>query len=154
MSAKQREAILVFVDLFDGDLPPQNRVALRAIRAHLSLVDIGVTIRAVLADIGKDRLDVALDAFHFGVHAPQRVCGAVVVKFGNRADGAPGSRGMAVFAGNGQRAVRAPGIVSLPKRARSRNRRRNKEQPTADDVPGSNRNRPHPPTIGGEKSPG
>ena len=89
MSAKERKTILVFADLLYRDLPAPDRVALCAIRAHFSLVDVGVTIRAVLADVGEHRLYVALRAFHLGVHAPQRVCGPVVVKLGNRADGAP-----------------------------------------------------------------
>ena len=67
--AQQREAILVILHLLDGNIPALNGVALRAVRAHFSLVDVGMAILAILADIGKDGLDVALHALHLLVHA-------------------------------------------------------------------------------------
>jgi hypothetical protein len=69
VSSQEWEAILVILNLLDGNIPPEHGVTLRAIRPHLPLVNIGVTILALLADISKDRLNVALLARHFFVQA-------------------------------------------------------------------------------------
>jgi hypothetical protein len=59
-----------------------------------------VAVRAILSHVGEHRLEVTLNATHFLVHASQRVVRPVVVKLGNRADGAPAGCGVAVFARN------------------------------------------------------
>jgi len=69
VGAQQREAILVILHLLDGNIPALNGVAPRAVCPHFSLVDVGMAILAIFADIGKDGLDVALHALHFFVHA-------------------------------------------------------------------------------------
>jgi hypothetical protein len=81
-------------------------VALRAIRTHLPLVNIGVAILAILADIGEYRFDMALRTIHLFVHAAKGIPGLVVVELWNCADGAPTCSRMAVFAGNRERSVR------------------------------------------------
>jgi hypothetical protein len=67
--SQQWEAILVIFHLLDGDIPALNGVALCAVRAHFSLVNVGVTVLAILANVGKDGLAVALHALHLFVHA-------------------------------------------------------------------------------------
>jgi hypothetical protein len=67
--SQQRKTILVIFHLLDGDIPALNGVALRAVRAHFSLVNVSVAILAILANVREDRLDVALRALHFFVHA-------------------------------------------------------------------------------------
>jgi hypothetical protein len=69
VSPQKWETILVILNLLDGNIPPEHGVTLRAIRSHLPLVNIGVTILALLADISKDRLNVALLARYFFVQA-------------------------------------------------------------------------------------
>ena len=69
VSAEKREAILVILNLLNGIVPTKNGVTLRAIRAHLALVNIGVAILTILPHIREYRLYVALRALHFLVHA-------------------------------------------------------------------------------------
>ena len=69
VSTQQRKTILVIFYLLDRDIPALNGVALRAVCSHFSLVNVGVAILAILADVGKDGLAVALHALHFFVHA-------------------------------------------------------------------------------------
>lgn len=69
VSPEQREAVLVVFHLLHGYVPALHRVALRTVRAHLSLVHVGVTVLAILSHVRENRLDVALRALHFFVHA-------------------------------------------------------------------------------------
>jgi hypothetical protein len=104
---QQRKAILVILDLLHRHVPSLHGMALRAIRAHLPLVDVGVTVLALLADVCKHRLDMALRALHLFVHAAQRILRFVVVKLGYRSDRAPSIGGVAVFTRYLQRPMRA-----------------------------------------------
>src|ERR1700731_2460781 len=106
VSAEQREAILVIFDLLNGIIPTENRVALRAVRAHFPLVNIGVAVLTVLAHVREYRFYVALRALNFLMHAAERISCFIVIKFRDGADGAPASSGVAVLAGNGERSVR------------------------------------------------
>jgi hypothetical protein len=107
VSPQEREAILVILDLLDGNVPPEHRVTPRAICPHLPLVNIRVTVLTLLPNVGKHGLDVALRAFHFFVHAAQRISGLIVVELRDSADGAPRGSRVAVLARNLQGAVRA-----------------------------------------------
>lgn len=113
MRSQQWKTILVILDLLDGNVPALHGVALLAVRTHLSLVNVGVAVRAVFSDVCEYRLHVTFRAFHFLVHAAQRVFGFVMVKFGDGADRAPTRGCMAVFAGNRERAVRTAGGITL-----------------------------------------
>ena len=62
MRSRQREAIVVPLDLLHRYLPPSNCVALFTIRSQLPLMNICVAVLALLAHIRKDRLHVALYA--------------------------------------------------------------------------------------------
>jgi hypothetical protein len=82
-------------------------------------VDIRVTLRAFLADVGKHQFDVAFRALHLFMHAPQRIVGLVVIELRNAAYGLPTQRRMTVLARNVQSgAVRVPRDLPLPRRAR------------------------------------
>jgi hypothetical protein len=70
MGAEEWETILVIIDLLYGNLPALNRVTLRAIRSHFSLVNIGVTILASLAHIREYRFGVATRAGHLFMQTP------------------------------------------------------------------------------------
>src|SRR2546430_17075649 len=56
MGTEQRKAVLVFLHLLYGGVPALHCVALRAVRAHLSLVRIGVAVLGVLSPGRKNRL--------------------------------------------------------------------------------------------------
>ena len=103
----------MFFDLLRGLIPAVNRVALGAIGAHLATVNVRVTIGAILGDVYEDWLDVALNAVHLFVQAAKRVLRFVVIKFGNRTNGAPARSGVAVFARNVQRSVRIASCLLL-----------------------------------------
>jgi len=112
--AKQREAVLVILDLLWRDVPALHRMTLFAVRTHLPAMYVRVAVRAILSDVGEDRLYVALDALHFFVHAAQRIVRLVVIKLRHRADRTPARRRVAILAGYRQRPVRAPrGLVLL-----------------------------------------
>ena len=104
--AGQRKAVVMILDLLDGDVPPAHGVALRAIRTQLALVNIRVAILALVAYIIKYELDVACRAGHAHVHAAQRILGLIVIEFRNCANGLPTLGRMAVGAGDTEAAVR------------------------------------------------
>lgn len=107
--AKQREAILVILDLLRGNVPTLYCVTLLTIRAHLAPMNICVAVGAVLPNVRKNRLKVAVDARNFLVHATQRIVRLVVIELRHGANRTPSGRGVTVFARNGKRTVRAPG---------------------------------------------
>ena len=98
--AKQRKSVEVLLHRLDRRPPSENRVALRAVRAELRAVYVGVTIGAILADVREHRPGVASRAGYFFVHAAKRVPRGVVIEFGNGANGSPARVGVAIFAGN------------------------------------------------------
>lgn len=126
VSAEQREAVLVVLDLLHGDLPAEYGVTLRAIRTKFAPVNIRMAVRAILSDIGENWLCMTLGAFHLFVHAAQRVTRFVVIEFGNGSNGPPTRGGVAVFARNRQGTMRAPG--GLPLREGRRNNAREHEE--------------------------
>jgi hypothetical protein len=120
--AQQGETVLMIFELLDGDVPALHGVALRAVGAHLSLVDVIMTILAVLADVGENGFDVALRAGNFFVHSTKGVFGFVVVELRDCADGSPGLCGVAVFTLDGKIAVWAFARAALRSECRGRER--------------------------------
>lgn len=98
MCPDQRKPILVIPDSVQRDLPAPNGVALLAVGAHLAAMQVGVAVRALLADIGEDEAGMARRAVQLLMHAAQRIAGLIVVELGDRADWLPTRVGMAVFA--------------------------------------------------------
>lgn len=109
MRTHQGKAVLVLINLLHRNLPSLYRVALFAGCPKLTLMDIGVAVSAFLAHVREHRLRVALGATHSLVHAAQGKSGLVVVELRNVADRLPCAQGVAVLAGDVQRAVRASG---------------------------------------------
>jgi hypothetical protein len=120
VSPQEREAILVILNCLDGNVPAENGVTLGAIRAHLALVNVGMTVLTLLARVRKDRLDMALGAFHFFVHSAERILGLVVIKFRNWPDGSPTCGRVAILTGYSKRAVRASRCHTLSEGRRNR----------------------------------
>jgi len=71
--AKQREPVEVFAGFADLSLEAPDRVALRAIRAELPAVDVGMAGRAFVTDVAEDRIEVARGAGHPCVASTERV---------------------------------------------------------------------------------
>jgi len=102
--------------LLDGrkaDLPTAHCMTLRAIRAKFSEVNVGVTVRAVLAHIGEHFLHMALCAGNFFVHTAQGITGFIVVEFRIGTDGPPPRVNVAVVACQRERTMRTSGIGAL-----------------------------------------
>jgi len=106
VTTDQREAILVIADSLKSNLPTLDRVAALAVRAHLPVMDISMTVGAASPCIRENRLRVALRAGQILVQASQGKGGPVVIEFGNRTDRFPAELGMAILAGDVQVAVR------------------------------------------------
>lgn len=104
----KRETVLMLLDLLYGNMPALHRVTLLAGRAKLTLVNVSMAIRAFLANVGEHRFGMALGTSNTLVHAAQGKARLVVIELRNIADGLPSAHGVAVLAGNIQRAVRAP----------------------------------------------
>ena len=113
VGSQQREAVLVVLHLLHGDVPTLYRVTLRAIRAHLALVHVGVAVFAILGHVGENRFDVALHALHFFVHSTQRIFRFIVVEFRNGLDRPPCRGRVAVLARDRERAVRTTSCLPL-----------------------------------------
>ena len=96
-----------------GHLPAENGVALRAVCAKLSAVNICVAIRAIFSDVGEHRLGMAAGAGHLLMHPAQWIPRGVVIELGDGPDGSPTGIGVAVFAGNVKRTVRTSAGLPL-----------------------------------------
>ena len=111
--AQQRKSVEVLLHRLDRRPPSENRVTLRAVRAELRAVYVGVTIGAILANVRENRLGVTPRAGHFFVHAAKRIPRGVMIEFGNGANGSPACVRVAIFAGNVEGTVRTPARLSL-----------------------------------------
>ena len=105
----QRKAVVVLLNLLNGNLPSPDRVALLTVRSELPLMNIGMAVLASLTDIAEYRLDVTLRARHRFVHAQEWVSRLIVIEFRNGADGSPSIGGVAVLARYVQISVRTVG---------------------------------------------
>lgn len=69
MRTRQGEAVVVLLNLCNGNLPATYRMALFAVGAELPAMNVGMAVMATLAHIGEHRLDVALRAGYGLMHA-------------------------------------------------------------------------------------
>ena len=106
VSSRQREAIVVLLNVLDGNLPATNRMALFAIRAHLALMNVGMAVLAALPDVGEDHLYVTRRTGHGTMHTAQRIVRLIVVELGNRTDRLPAIRRVTVLTRHRETAVR------------------------------------------------
>ena len=88
-------------------------MALGAVGAELAAMNIGVAVRAVLANVGKNRPEVAFRAVDFFVLAAKGITSRVVAEFRNGANRGPACVRVAVLAGNGQSPMRTPAGLPL-----------------------------------------
>ena len=89
MRPDEGEAILVLINVVNGDLPSRVAMAHIALRAVLAPVDIGVAILALLAYVGEYQVGMTVRACSFAMHAAQRKACLLVIKFWNRPDRLP-----------------------------------------------------------------
>jgi hypothetical protein len=142
VSSQQREAVLVILYLLHGNVPALNRMALRAVRAHLSVMHVRVAVLALLSNIRENRFHVALNALHFFVHSAQRISCLVVIEFGYGANRLPSRGRVTVLAGHIERAVRTLRQLLLSRASRNRRLPREQNQPTR-ELQNHVRNCPH-----------
>jgi hypothetical protein len=103
---RQREAIIVLLNILDRHLPSAHGVTLLAISAQLPLVKVSVAILATCAHVAEHWFHMALRTCDVLVHSPQRIMSLIVIKFRNSADGFPAIRGVTILAGYVQVAMR------------------------------------------------
>jgi hypothetical protein len=97
MPSDQGEAIIVFPDSLQNDIPAFDGMTLFAISSHLAAMNIGVTVRAIGTGVGEDGLGMTLCAGYAFVQTAQRISGLVVIKLGDSANGFPTRGGVAVL---------------------------------------------------------
>jgi len=124
--AGQREPVHVLVDLLHRNLPAADGVTGLAVGTHLALVNVGVAVGALVADIGENHFGVASGASYALMHAAQGEFRQIVVELRHGADRLPSVNGVAVLAGEIQIAMRAMAVLS--RRLGGRSRRRQEQQ--------------------------
>ena len=133
MRSEQRKSVEVILDGLHRHVPAAHRVALGTIGAELTAMNIGVAVRAVLADIGEDGPEVALRAVNFFVHSAKRISRGVVVEFWDRANRGPARARVTVFAGYRKGSMRTPaGLLLRIRRADENNCQQKERDPRAD----------------------
>jgi hypothetical protein len=131
---KQRKPVEVLLNRLDRYLPSENRVALRAVRAELSAVNVSVAIGALASNVSERRLGVASRTGYFFMHAAKRVPRGVVVEFGDGANGGPARVRMAILAGDCEGTVRTSARLPLGIRGAAENEEHEQEQEQTTDL--------------------
>lgn len=109
----------MLVDLLNLNLPASDGMAGLAGRAHLTLVNVGMAVGALVADVAEYHLRVASRAGDAFMQAAQRIASLIVVKLRNCANRLPTVHRVAVLAGEIQIAVWAPRALRRLRRAMS-----------------------------------
>ena len=102
----QREPVLMFVDVVNGDLPTVHAVTDVALRPIFAAVQVGMAILALLANVAEDGIKMAFLAGYVDVHAAERIGRLVVIKLRVLANRHPSCRRMTILAGRFQGAMR------------------------------------------------
>ena len=113
MRSDEGEPVHVASHGLSRNLPSAIGVALRAISSEFAAMNISMAVRAVLPDVNKDRLQVALGAINFFVHPAQGVTRRVVVELGNWTNRSPADVRVTVFARSGKWAMGIPAGLPL-----------------------------------------
>jgi hypothetical protein len=133
MRAEQRKPVEVILNGLHRHVPTAHCVALGTIGPELTAMNIGVAVRAVLADIGEDGPDVALRAVNFFVHSAKRISRGVVVEFWDRANRGPACARVTVLAGYRKGSMRTPaGLLLCIRRADESKCQHKERHPRAD----------------------
>lgn len=106
----QREAVLVLINVVDGDLPTRVAVARITLRGVPAAMDIGVAVLALVMRLGEDQIGMAFRAADFGVQTTQREARFSMIELRDCADRLPSDCRVAVLAGDIQFSVRTMGL--------------------------------------------
>lgn len=107
VSSHQREAVHVILDRRYRNLPALHGMAILATRAELAAMKVGVTIRALMSDVGEDFFGMTGRAGDVRMQPPERITGLmIVIELGAGPDGSPTRGGVAASAGDFQWSVR------------------------------------------------
>jgi hypothetical protein len=98
----QREPVLMFVDVVNGDLPTVHAMTDVALRPIFAAVQVGMAILALLANVAEDGIKMAFLAGYVDVHAAERIGRLVVIKLRVLANRHPSCRRMTILAGRFQ----------------------------------------------------
>ncbi len=105
MSPQQGEAVLVLLHGLERNTPAPNCVALLALAAKLLEMQVRMTIGAFCAYIAEDQLYMTLPAIHRDVQPSKWKPCFVMGEIRNGPNGPPTGGGVAILAGNCQKAV-------------------------------------------------
>jgi hypothetical protein len=133
---EQRKSVEVLFDRLNRDIPTERGVALCAVGAHLTAMNIGVAVRAILADVGEHRPEVAGRAVKFFVHAAKWISRGVVVEFRDGANRRPACAGVTVLTRNGKGAMRTPGRLPLGSSRKGESQHKNIQREARADLTG------------------
>lgn len=107
VGAQQRKAIVMLLNRRDSHIPAPNSVTFLAVGAELTPMEIGVAIRTASGRFREHQADMTTLARNIRVQAQQLKAGLpVMIEFRLPAGRCPCGRGVTVFAGNLQVAVR------------------------------------------------
>lgn len=105
MRPYQGKPVFVIAYLLQRDLPTLDRMAVFAVSAELTAMNVRVAVGASRTDILEDQTDMAFDAGHLFVHSAQWITGVVVIKLWIRPDRFPTGECVAIPAGCGDGTV-------------------------------------------------
>lgn len=107
VGANKREAILVFIDVMNGNLPAIGVMTELALGTVLSAVKVRVAVLALIRCICEVEVGVAVAARHGGVPPPQREAGLRVTEFDSCRQNFPILTGMTGLTWNVELPMRA-----------------------------------------------
>ena len=133
MGSEQRKPVEVILNGLHRNVPTAHRVALGTVGAHLTAMNVGVAVRAVLADVGEDWPDMAFRAINLFVHSAKRISRGVVVEFWDGPNRGPTRASVTILAGYREGSVRTPaGLLLCIRRADASKCQHNEREPRAD----------------------
>ena len=106
----QREAVLVLINVVDGDLPTRVAVARITLRGVPAAMDIGVAVLALVMRLREDQVGMAIRAADFGMQTTQGESRLPMIELRDCADRLPSDCRVAVLAGDIQFSVRTMGL--------------------------------------------
>lgn len=100
MSADQRKAVLVLIDVVNRNLPAIWVVAEFTLRSIFATMKICVAILAFVWDVAEIKIRVTIHALHYRVASAQRKSGLRMCEFRFGPDWLPALRGMTLLTRN------------------------------------------------------
>jgi len=108
----QREAILMLIDVVNGNLPSGIAMACIALRRILPSMNVRVAVLALVDRLREYEIGVAIHAADFRVQPAERKSRLAMIKLRHRANRLPALRCVTVFARDVQGSVRTMGLLA------------------------------------------